>query len=46
MGTTVAWYEMVLNAVIAAATVLYTAICISHIAAAWVLRKDFNLAVR
>lgn len=46
MGTGTAWLEIVLNATISAATALYTASCISHFVAAWVLRKEFNMAAR
>lgn len=40
------WYEVVLSAVVLTATVIFVASSISHMALAWILRKDLDLAVR
>lgn len=40
------WYEIGFGAIILAATATYTIITLSYLATMWVLRKEFNVAVR
>lgn len=40
------WYHKAVDGLILAATAIFVAIGLSHLAAAWILRKDFDVAIR